>query len=358
MENDSRGVWSDVPAQPGAVEQLVGSIGRPVHAYLFVGPAGVGKEEAARAFASALLCKDGGCGICSDCIAVARGRHPDLVSPDRSGAAITVDQARAVAGISVRMPVQSSRMVIILPDFHLVDEAAPALLKTLEEPPATTVFIVLADVVTPRLVTVASRCVEVTFGALGEKQIAEQLLKEGADADQASMAATIANGRLDRARSALADPAVFIRHELWHSMPSRLDSSGACIVKLVDELTQSLDDALEVVVAQQEAAMSEFAQQSKIGHTSTTKADLTQKHRREIRASRNEELRFGLSTLARAYRDRIVATDAFPVGMSGIGRSIMAVELIGEATLSLERNPNESLMLQALLVRLSGILGT
>src|SRR5665811_1485445 len=136
-------LFEGVVGQPTAVAQLRASARRPVHAYLLHGPPGSGKRAAARGLAAALLCPDGGCGTCNSCRRALAGTHPDLVTVERSGASLDVDDAREITTRAQKRPLESSRQVLLVPDVHLALKAAPALLKTVEEPPPSTVFILL-----------------------------------------------------------------------------------------------------------------------------------------------------------------------------------------------------------------------
>ena len=85
---------------------------------------------------------------------------------EREGPALSIDQAREVSRISARSSLEGGRSVVILPDLHLARETVPALLKTVEEPPGSTVFIGLAEFVPPELETIASRSARVDFRSL------------------------------------------------------------------------------------------------------------------------------------------------------------------------------------------------
>jgi DNA polymerase-3 subunit delta' len=192
-----------------------------VHAYLFLGPPGSGKRDAARAFAAALLCPNGGDGTCEVCERVLRGVHPDVVVVERSGPYITVDQAREIVRLAMRSPNEGQRKVLVLTDFHLVKEAAPTLLKVIEEPPASTVFVVLADHIPPELETIASRCVRIDFRAIARDQLVDTLVAEGVERHSAEEAAEAAGGRLDRARLLASDPDLAARRKAWRDVPRR-----------------------------------------------------------------------------------------------------------------------------------------
>lgn len=345
-----RDAFADVIGQERAVAQLQAAARQPVHAYLLVGPSGAGKLLAARAFAAAVLCPDNGCGSCGVCRRVRTSTHPDVVVAERVGAALSVGEAREVARQSSLSPVEGDRKVIILPEFHLVDEAAPALLKTIEEPPPSTVFVVLADHVPPPLVTIASRCVTIEFGPVPAALVAEALVAEGVDASTADEASLAAEGSLARARLLASDPGFADRHRLWASVPSQLDGSGAVVARLADQLQASLESVLEPLQQRQADEVAQAAEQAeRLGERSSGRKELEARHKREQRRARTDELRSGLITLARSYRDHAADPNASARDVERASRAISAANEAGEALI---RNPNETLLLQALLMRL------
>ena len=156
-------LFAGVLAQEDAVAALRAAAANPVHAYLFEGASGNGSLAAALGFAAALLCPDGGCGTCATCRGALAGTDPDLHVVRRSGASVSIAEIRQVVALAQRRPLHAARQVIVVLDVHLAALRAPALLKTLEEPPGDTVFLLLADQIVPELVTVASRCALVPF---------------------------------------------------------------------------------------------------------------------------------------------------------------------------------------------------
>lgn len=351
-------LFDAAPGQRGAVALLRSAARHPVHAYLFVGPAGAGLRPAARAFAAALLCPRGGCGECDACARALAGTHPDLVEMERTGAALEIDGARRLAALAQRRPMEATRQVLVVPDVHLAVRSAPALLKTVEEPPPSTVFVLLADDVPPELVTIASRCVEVRFPPVPAPEVLRWLVARGVDEDRARLVAEGSGGDLDRARLLAEDPAFAARLAAWRSVPGRLDGSGATAGALARELLDSLDLALAPLRAQHAAELERLAADAKaIGDRAVpARRDVTERQRREERRWRTDELRAGLGVLARAYRDRLVDSverppDAGqrPAEARGDER---AVALVGEAAAALVRNPQETLLLEALFVRL------
>jgi DNA polymerase-3 subunit delta' len=341
-------VLQHIVGQPDAVLQLAAAASAPVHAYLFVGPAGSGKRAAARAFAATLICAHGGCGLCRDCRLTLAGRHPDVREIERTGPAISVDQADEIVRSAALAPIESPRKVMILDEFHLLRaEGAARLLKTIEEPPGSTTFLVLADDVPPELVTVASRCVRIDFRALADADVTSVLLAEGHDADHAALAARAAGGNLDRARVLVIDPGLVVRREAFERLPRRLDGTGAAVVKAVDELLGLIEAAaapLQERQAIEVAALDVRVEQ--VGERGSGRRALEERHKREARRHRVDELRAGLAVLAAAYRDELVA------GSRDAAGAVSAVARIHDAIEVLDRNPNEALLLQDLFLRL------
>jgi DNA polymerase III subunit delta' len=335
--------------QDQAVAQLRAAAPAPVHAYLFLGPPGVGKQSAARAFAAAILCAEGGCGTCDTCRRVLIGAHPDVHVVERRGASLLVDDAREIARQASISSVEGGSKVLILTDFHLVDKAAPALLKTIEEPPPGTVFVVLAEYVPPELVTIASRCVRVNFALLTPATVAATLVAEGVAPPTAEEVAIAAAGRLDRARLLAGDPGFAARQAAWRDAPGRLDGTGAAAAVTAEDLRVAIDSVLEPVRAAHAAELADLDERAREYGDRVATRDVEARHRREERRARMDELRAGLATLSRHYRDRLAA------GVTGAEahRCLAALDAIDATNRALLNNPNEILLLQALLLRLS-----
>ena len=118
-------VWDDVVGQPNAVAHLRRAAADPVHAYLFVGPSGSTKHEAARAFAAAVLSGDDDPGGRDARLALA-GAHPDVREVERSGPFVTKPQAEDIVHWAALAPVEGARKVLLLHEFHLVQPEAAA----------------------------------------------------------------------------------------------------------------------------------------------------------------------------------------------------------------------------------------
>ncbi len=343
--------WADVVGQPRAVAQLRAALTDPVHAYLLVGPRGSGKRAAARAFAGELLAHGSeGEDVERHRHLAAAEAHPDLIVVERSGASIDVGQARSITERASRSPSEGDRKVLVLDEFHRLDpRTGGILLKTIEEPPAGTFFVVLAEEVSPDLVTIASRCLQIAFTPVPAATIEASLVEEGIDAAAAADAAAFADGDLRRARLLATDPRLGVRREAWRSLPRRLDGTGARAATLVDELRATIDDAQAAIdAAHREERARHDEQVERYGQRGAGSAELVKRHRREVRRFRTDELRTGLAELARAYRDELAVS-------SRPGPLIDGLRAIQGAAESLVRNPNEELLLQALLLRLPSL---
>lgn len=364
-------LYSDLVGQPAALQALRSAARRPVHAYLIVGPAGTGKRAAATNFAAALLCSAGGDGSCDTCRRVLAGLHPDVITVEREGPAISIETAREVTRLALRTPIEGSRKVLVLTDFHLVRDAGPALLKTIEEPPESTIFLILAEYLPPELVTIASRCVRIDFAALAPAAVAEALSADGVDGARALELAEASGGRLDRARLLVSDPEFERRRQAWKSIPERLDGSGATAAVLADELVALLEKSVAPLEARHREELAELERcnaraaevNGKVGRSarSAIKAGIRpveERQRREVRRQRTDELRAGLAALAGSYRNRLTdypVTDSQATGSLTAARqraALAAIEAIDQASASLAYNPGELLFLQSLLVRL------
>jgi DNA polymerase-3 subunit delta' len=199
--------------------------------------------------------------------------------------------------------------------------------------------------VTRELITIASRCARVDFHPISESDITDRLIAEGTDPRSASEAASAAGGDLSRARVLATDPHLSARRRAFAEIPRSLDGTGSTVMKLSDQLTSLLEDAVAPLSARHEAEVAELeARIAQMGERHSGRKTLEDRHKREIRRYRSDDLRQGLAAMARTYRDAYVngaltRPDAMDQAVSHIHRSIAALEL----------NPNETLLLQALL---------
>jgi DNA polymerase-3 subunit delta' len=270
---------------------------------------------------------------------------------ERVGASILIEQVREVGRLAQLTPRLARYHVVVLVDFDIVDEVAPALLKTIEEPPDTTVIIITGESVPRPFVTIASRCVQVQFKPLEAESIVEVLTGEGAEGILAASVAEAARGRLDRARLLVRDPGFVERLHRWRTVPTQLDGTGAKVAELADLLVASANEPLEVVRARQAEEIAQLQEDAeRRGEKSIPRrAEVEARHKRELRRVRTDELRAGLDALMSFYRDRLVASEVTPQRLK---ITLGAIASLNEASTRLSRNVNETLLLQWLLLHL------
>jgi len=282
----------------------------PVHAYLFHGPAGVGKRRLAREFALEL-------------IGTTRAVHADLYELDALGEMIRIDAIRELRRDLHMRPFEAAHRVYLILSAHLMNEdAADALLKDLEEPPQYAVIVLVADDLGPIPETIQSRCQLVPFSRLSERAIRAAVDARAPDLDEASRVAVarVAGGRLDRMER-LLDPNAVRRREtlLTHARASYREpafepsDAAAALLEAARERGVEARDLEEVKVQGLELASREGEQRVK----------------RAQRGAEREELLAQLEELASWYRDLVV------VGLGAEGAAIhadMLAELRSDAT--------------------------
>ena len=172
------------------------------HSWLFTGPPGSGRSNAAVAFAAALLCDKGGCATCINCRSVIDGSHADIELIRTEGLSIKVDEVRELITRTSWSPsVGNYRIVVIEDADRLTESAANALLKVIEEPGARTVWLLCAPALTDVLPTIRSRCRHLTLRTPSVQAVTKLLIeRDGIDPKLASFAASAAQGHIGRAK--------------------------------------------------------------------------------------------------------------------------------------------------------------
>jgi DNA polymerase-3 subunit delta' len=194
--------------------------GAMTHAWLITGPPGSGRSVAALCFAAALQCTSfgaPGCGECRACTTTMAGTHADVRRVIPEGLSIGVDEMRAIVQIASRRPSTGRWQIVVIEDAdRLTEGAANALLKVVEEPPPSTVFLLCAPSVDPDdiAITLRSRCRHVALVTPPAAAIARVLVEgDGMDADTANWAASVSGGHVGRARRLATDPQARQRRE-------------------------------------------------------------------------------------------------------------------------------------------------
>ncbi|MET0831146.1 MAG: AAA family ATPase [Acidimicrobiia bacterium] len=292
-------VFSGVIGHAPVLGMLRSELARPAQAYLFVGPAGVGKATVARRFAAALLADDP-----SVRARVVAGNHPDLILVEPEGrASVTVDQARQAVAQASLAPMVADRKVFLFEEGGMMnEEAANALLKTLEEPTPSTIFVIVVDSGDELPPTVASRCRAVVFGRVPDDEVVAGLAATGLDREQAERSARVAGGRPGLALTMATRPEVAEFRRVWLSVPERLSGAPGDAYLLAEEVEQATRPLLAAVTEAGATSADELT-----GKRGEDRAE------RAVRRATGALHVSGLEILAGFYRDVAAAQLGAPV---------------------------------------------
>ncbi|MFT4262635.1 MAG: DNA polymerase III subunit delta' [Nocardioides sp.] len=254
-------VWDGLVGQRhvvGSLQRAAGGQGM-TQSWLFTGPPGSGRSNAAIAFAAALQCPDRGCGTCHECHTVLAGSHADVAVIRTEKLSIGVDEVRELVRRSALAPAGGRWQILIVEDAdRLTEQANNALLKAIEEPNGHTVWMLCAPTVEDLLPTIRSRCRLVTLSTPTTDEVAGFLVRvDDVNASLADYAARASQGHIGRARALARDEATRNRRREVVAIPAMLVSPagrsglGACMraaTQLVevskaeaDAITQELD---------------------------------------------------------------------------------------------------------------------
>lgn len=310
-------------------------------ALLFAGPAGVGKKRAALAVAEAINCTSptsneglerDACGACPSCRRIARGVHPDVivVEPGDTGS-IKIEGVRDVIREAGRRPFEARRRVVIINEADaLTAEAQSALLKTLEEPPPSSIFLLVSSLPDALLTTVRSRCPRLRFGPLTPGEVATALVRDHKYSEaEARAAAADAEGSVGRALSAESADLVDARETA---------------TRVLQQAARAADPVARVNTAQdlsprKGSPMNERDQLAAcLRIMASVLRDLgLMASKADASVIANADLRAELDVLARSYDAK---------------RSVRAYTAVDEALAALERNANARLVADWLVLQL------
>lgn len=244
-------VWDDVVGQEGAVEVLRAAVADPAamtHAWLITGPPGSGRSVAARAFAAALQCPDGGCGRCQSCSTVRAGTHADVTLVATEKVTISVEEVRGLVQLAQRAPSQGRWRVVVVEDAdRMTEKTSNVLLKAIEEPPERTVWLLCAPSPQDVVVTIRSRCRGVVLRVPPVEAVARVVVeRDGVDPEVAEVAARAAQSHIGLARRLARDPEARERR----ARALRLAAS----IRGVGDAVLAAADLVEVAQAEAKAA--------------------------------------------------------------------------------------------------------
>jgi len=242
-------VWDDVIGQESAVATLSRAVTEPgamTHAWLLTGPPGSGRSVAARAFAAALQCPDGGCGTCRECRTALEGTHADVDVIATEGLTLTVKLARELVLLAAARPSVGRWRVIVIEDAdRLHERAADALLKALEEPVARTVWILCAPSLEDVIITIRSRSRNVRLRTPPVEAVAALLVRrDGIDPAMAASAARAAQCHVGLALRLARNEGARIRRRDVIALAGKIRSVGDAVGAAADLDSIARDEAV------------------------------------------------------------------------------------------------------------------
>ena len=337
--------FATIQAQPAALSTLRNALAaeRLAHAYLFVGPSGVGKKRTALALAQALLCPEQagtGCESCATCRAVANGAHPDLslVAPQAGKTTLGIDQVRELQHFLSLQSARGNRKIGVIEDAQvLTPQAQSSLLKIVEEPPGSTLLVLLSVSAASLSRPLLSRCQQVRFAALPPATVEQLLVQQHAlpPPAEAHVLALYSRGSIGRALS--LDALVFTE-ERRHLLDALEQLEGAPFGR-VSELAEWL-----------------VADRRKKSRTKTNRPERSAGgDRLELILSWYEErLRYvllGQDGVIR-YADCLPALARAAQGL-GVEEALRQLSLVYATIRALERNANPRLAVEDMLLQLA-----
>lgn len=340
-------MFEGVVGHARVTEMLMRETRRPANSYLFIGASSIGKATVATEFARLLLCPESGDHTedCRSCRRIRTGNHPDLIQIGLEGRqSIGVDQARSIVQTATMMPVESAIKVFLVPEAGMLTEAAAnVLLKTLEEPTGSTIFLLVSESETELPSTVNSRCRTIHMGRVPTESIAAHLTGAGVEANRATALARVSGGRPGVAIALITDPEIDAFRNNWLKLPTRLSERPGEAAMLAAEVEDWVAPLAARVVSD---------------------ADLGKDERtREERRSRLALTESGLEILATWYADAAAIqfgaplrnTDLPLADLTSISpqRAVRNTELILEAIADLNANLRRQLLLTNLFTQLA-----
>jgi DNA polymerase-3 subunit delta' len=254
-------VWRDVIGQEAAIETLQRAVDSPAamtHAWLFTGPPGSGRSNAARAFAAALQCRQGGCGECRECRTALDGTHADVDVVATEGLSIKVSYVRELVQLAQLRPSVGAWRIIIIEDADrltaFTDAPANALLKALEEPTPRTVWLLCAPSVEDVIITIRSRSRHVRLRTPPVEAVAELLhRRDGIEMPMALYAARAAQSHVGLARRLARDEGARIRRRDVVSLAGKIHGVGDAI-GAAEDLKSIADEETAAATTERDAA--------------------------------------------------------------------------------------------------------
>ena len=327
-------IWDSLVGQDDIVTSLERAVvdaerrtrGEPgpamTHAWLFTGPPGSGRSTAAACFAAALVCPEGGCGVCQACRTAPLGGHPDVDMVRPEGVSYVVKEARALVMTSELSPAKSFWHVMVVEDADRLTEAAVnALLKSIEEPPPHTVWILCAPSVEDVLPTIVSRTRHVALRTPSARDVADLLVERyGVDRAIAAFAARASQGHIGRARALATDEHARLRRQDVLRIPLQLHDIPSCFMNAANLISAATEDAKAITDPIDEFEDEQLASAYGAGGDVRIKGQL----KKSMDAAAKELAKRQKTRSTRTVRDQI---DRALVDLMGLYRDVLLIQV-------------------------------
>jgi DNA polymerase-3 subunit delta' len=325
-------VFRDVVSQPEAVSELLRSIEQSQnnihHAWLFTGPPGSGRSQIALAFAAALLCSEGGCSSCSSCEMIRVGNHPDVLVLNTERVQISIDEVNEFIEKSIHMPAIGKYRIMVVEDADRMSErTSNVLLKSLEEPPKGTIWMLCAPSEADLIPTIRSRVRRIQLKVPTVEAVAQLLVdKYGIGFELAQQSAAQAQSHVGMARRLASNSGARDRRK--QALQAVL---GITDIPSAIKAAESLAKLAESDGAQLTGEQDDFERQelmTRLGVTEDSKLNAS---------SRSQLKKLEESQKRRATRSKRDGLDRILVDLMGLYRDVLTVQLgAGEALINVD----------------------
>jgi DNA polymerase-3 subunit delta' len=316
-------VWSTLIGQRHVVETLSRAVSGQgmTHAWLFTGPPGSGRSNAALAFAAALQCPDGGCGRCHACQTALAGTHPDVSVTRSETSVLYIDDMRDLVHRSALAPAEQRWQIMVIEDAdRLGERTGNTLLKAIEEPTPKTVWLLCAPTLEDVLPTIRSRARNISLTTPTAGEVSRFLMeKDGVPEPVAAFAARASQGHIGRARALARDESTRNRRREVVALPGRLTSLGACmnaaanLIDIAKDETEAITDSTNArELSELEATYGDDRKSKQSRSYRAALRELTHSQKQRQKRREMDVIDRSLMDIMSVYRDAIALQSGAP----------------------------------------------
>jgi DNA polymerase-3 subunit delta' len=316
-------VWSTLIGQRHVVETLSRAVAGQgmTHAWLFTGPPGSGRSNAALAFAAALQCPGGGCGRCHACQTALAGTHPDVSVTRSETSVLYIDDMRDLVHRSALAPAEQRWQIMVIEDAdRLGERTGNTLLKAIEEPTPKTVWLLCAPTLEDVLPTIRSRARNISLTTPTAGEVSRFLMeKDGVPEPVAAFAARASQGHIGRARALARDESTRNRRREVVALPGGLTSLGACmnaaanLIDIAKDETEAITDSTNArALSELEATYGDDRKSKQSRSYRAALRELTHSQKQRQKRREMDVIDRSLMDIMSVYRDAIALQSGAP----------------------------------------------